>query len=1237
MIQKAIRFTHKKLESTIKKWDQRESSEVKNPPYNSLSPICDADVDDYVQALNWALENSKEKDIYNIALTGTYGSGKSSILKTFQKQNTNERLVFLELSLATFKEERNNEEKTDEEKKKEGAQKVIVRNRLPVRQKDDLLRLIELSILQQIFYHEEDKRIPDSRFKKIKSFKRKAMALIAMWILASLIFGFNFFYPLKVQSLLNIRYSDIISTILRWVSLAVLLLSLYVVIFRSIRLLFGLSISKLKFQEAEIEIDKNISKSILNNHLDEILYFFEVTDYSVVIIEDLDRFQQSEIFTKLRELNLLINKSKKVKRDVVFIYAVRDDIFRDKERTKFFDFIIPVIPVINASNSNETLSSIITHNGYAIGKDIVEDVSLFIDDMRLLYNITNEYHLYHTLLSKELDQNKLFAIIVYKNIYPEDFVSLSEEKGKLYEIINNRKSYIQDKIKVVNQQIIAIKNSIEKIENHLIRDECDLRMLYLGNYVNDLSNFSAFVIQGTNRSLTEVADSQDLFDYIINDNVSYIEYYHNYSYFTQRTIKSSIKFEEIEGKVHEGLTFKERLDLIRNHSDDQLELLKKNIQKLEKEKIRIRHYKIKELLSDRSMDAGIDIKTKQGQLLSILLRAGYIDEDYMDYISLFYEGSLTKADRSYLLNIKGQNALSYDFRLSKIDNLIDKMREVDFQESYVLNYALLDHLLDSERYGSRLNMILTQLNDSNEYAPSFIDGFINNAKNIEKFIDRIVISWPGIWHYVDAISVYPEERKLEYLKLILKHAKIDAIRKMTSYSTLQKTIEQLEGFLRFLNDESRTKEIILNLDIKFGNVDFESGSQELGQFIHEGNFYEISLKMVERIMKFNGNFNRSEFESANYSFIMEFGSKFLTNYITDNINTYISHIYLNLTNDNEPEGKVIELLNNNKINTPYRVKIIENSKAKIAEVSKVVSPVICEALIKRNMVVPNWTNVFHSYSTNENKLSEGLISFLNTPENAATLAEIEIDTEVLKVDDSIVEAFFLSLVKHPGISISNYALLQKADPYTYDLSEIEKIDQEKMAILVETRSISVNAKNFAGLKSDYPDLLHRLIESNPAAFEENLSSFEIDGNDILFCLHSEKLPIHLKGTIVESSDLTIISSNVKILNRIVELSFNYPKFLVPKDVIIAALKMISSVDNRVKLFNMRFEEFSKSEIQDVFKSFPYPYSDIGVLHKSPVIPFGKENTFLANNLRSKKVIANTKDENKGIRLINFKK
>jgi len=80
--------------------------QVPPPPYIALSPTGNAEqVEEYCNALSWAISNRKEKDIKNIALTGPYGSGKSSILKTFMSSNKDKSLHFLPISLATFKEE----------------------------------------------------------------------------------------------------------------------------------------------------------------------------------------------------------------------------------------------------------------------------------------------------------------------------------------------------------------------------------------------------------------------------------------------------------------------------------------------------------------------------------------------------------------------------------------------------------------------------------------------------------------------------------------------------------------------------------------------------------------------------------------------------------------------------------------------------------------------------------------------------------------------------------------------------------------------------------------------------------------------------------------------------------------------------------------------------------------------------------------------------------------------------
>lgn len=58
-------------------------------------------------------------------------------------------------------------------------------------------------------------------------------------------------------------------------------------------------IKKLNISSGEIEIDPKSEASILNRYLDELVYFFSATRFNVVLIEDMDRFNDPEIFTKL--------------------------------------------------------------------------------------------------------------------------------------------------------------------------------------------------------------------------------------------------------------------------------------------------------------------------------------------------------------------------------------------------------------------------------------------------------------------------------------------------------------------------------------------------------------------------------------------------------------------------------------------------------------------------------------------------------------------------------------------------------------------------------------------------------------------------------------------------------------------------------------------------------------------------------------------------------------------------
>ena len=201
--------------------------------------------------------------------------------------------------------------------------------------------------------------------------------------------------------------------------------------------------------------------------MDEIIYFFEVTDYDVFMFEDLDRFENSEIFIKLRELNTILNNYEKIKRKITFIYAIKDDIFTDKERTKFFDFIIPIIPFLNSSNSYEIMDELIKNariEGLRVSDEYLLDVSPFIDDMRLLENITNEFKVYKLKLKgSNINDEKLLSMIIYKNICPKDFALLQNNKGFIYETLMSKGSLINDKVQDIDNEIGELRDEIRDL------------------------------------------------------------------------------------------------------------------------------------------------------------------------------------------------------------------------------------------------------------------------------------------------------------------------------------------------------------------------------------------------------------------------------------------------------------------------------------------------------------------------------------------------------------------------------------------------------------------------------------------------------------------------------------------------------------------------------------------------------------------------------------------------------
>ena len=609
----------------------------------------------YKEYLDQAL---KKNDVSNIALSGNYGSGKSSILATYFKNNEYSD-KYLQISLANFR-------KKDEVK-------------LPLNpddSEDSVLKNIEKNIINQILYQISSTKIPLTSFR----IKREMNVKYKLLICSEFVLILSLFLPVNI-------FKDYDFTSFKY-----LLLSVFI-FWNLWSMLKFLPIKKInfKFQNIETEI-QNQNDELFEKYADEIMYLLEKSDKEILIIEDLDRFEQLNIFEKLRELNTKINnklKNDNKNKKFVFIYAIKDNLFEEnKDRTKFFDLIIPVIPYLSANNSYGQMKNELFKD-YSIDDNLLYILSFFIDDMRLLTNIRNEFIVYKNEI--ELSDNKydekLLSIIVYKNLFHKDFEKLKFRNGTLYEIITSVQKYKFE----LNDRINSLKNDLNEFyierKKQIAKTEEDFFILWMKDNqyrdygMRELKNFvqnpgTGFLYQGNN----------------MYENTTYCE-------------------------LKENEAYKQRLDLILlKETKEELDL-KDKISDLEKRK----SGKLKDLLQE-------DDIPDEYKVIYRLIKQGYIDENYEYYIN--YDRS-EKRDTEFINNIFYNNVQpSFDMKLNDCLKIYMILTMDDYNKEGILNVSLLDFLI-KKRDTSRVKMILNTARKSNN---NFLEMYYKHNKKIVDYL-----------------------------------------------------------------------------------------------------------------------------------------------------------------------------------------------------------------------------------------------------------------------------------------------------------------------------------------------------------------------------------------------------------------------------------------------------------------------------------------------------------------------
>lgn len=138
-------------------------------------------VEELAEVLGHAVNNN---DIRNVAITGPFGSGKSSIIQTLMEEH--KEFHYLPISLATLQADKEGDGTDSEcDETSEEREKRI----------ENLNRKIEYSILQQLIYKEKIENVPNSRFRRIIHLGKKKLFLYSGGIVLFIIAFFVLFEP----------------------------------------------------------------------------------------------------------------------------------------------------------------------------------------------------------------------------------------------------------------------------------------------------------------------------------------------------------------------------------------------------------------------------------------------------------------------------------------------------------------------------------------------------------------------------------------------------------------------------------------------------------------------------------------------------------------------------------------------------------------------------------------------------------------------------------------------------------------------------------------------------------------------------------------------------------------------------------------------------------------------------------------------------------------------------------
>ena len=1064
----------------------------KPEPLNLLAPRM-VDKSEYVSILKSAID---DEDVKNVAISGTYGSGKSSIIKTFEKNYP--KYKCLNLSLAAFAEEfqslqndSNSDNKPQGNKADGEGQSFVDPNVVKMEQ-------LEFSLVQQFFYHVKASGIPDSRFGRIRRWNRMEKVV---WSIAILLFAISLFYIVDSGKFFDLLPSlKVYKDGLRYLSLGVIGTGLFVISYRLVTFFHKMSGGHIKFMDYEVDVQKDIKVSVFNRYLDELVYLFQTTGYQVVVLEDLDRFKNTSIYTKLRELNQLLNQSEDIGRRIVFVYALRDDIFHtSQERTKFFDYIIPVLPHTSVANS---ASQFVKEFGTLLGdsddecalhKSFLNDVAPFIGDLRTIKAIVSDFKITSKRLNRKLKKDNLLAIIIYKNLCPKDFELIYEGKGPVHDTFAKESEFKKKNKKELKQKIEEIETIIKRVNEERLNSVNELNSIVVSAAIKEIP--AGFYICNSGGSQIAYANlfSDDYVQNILKGKLYYREYYS--SRYTR------ISKENVFASLGDEFNYESRKTLIEQNASVSLRKLTEDRDACIRQLDNIVKKTMREMCELDETLLPTQTEDDNTNLLNFLIRRGYIDESYYYYITDIKsdsdeEGLLSQNDNAYLLSVKGIGVSDEDEMSRHIDDpklLLKFLIPQDFVGDKILNFDLVHEIIQSKDE-KNIELLKHKLKSHSDSVLDLIDRYAFLEIANDGFIPLVAQQYDNLWADVENNSLFSNEAKLNLFNKLMKYASINDLEKQNEDGLLAEYLRKscyTNAFDGVQTDKAC--QIIKLYNVHFLALVDDRNSSNLIDFIYKNDYYEHNSHNVWVLLETYSDINIHDYENSIYTAINLANIKPLISQIDEEIESFVSCCVLADGNTSESAESIALLLNNSNVSEESKKKIISHNVTLFDDIQSITSAEYKNTLFECNKVKPSLANIdYYLTYNNLTSLDEIIVQYINT--NVQEYIELLKKQDIIQEDGQIIKC----LIASTGIDEDIWKTIFSEEKYSqYWSDNVLSLRKEQVSFLVDNKLLHFGVILFKAIGTKFEDMYMHLLCKYPSEVAEHLPEFNFTAEELI--------------------------------------------------------------------------------------------------------------------------------------------